>query len=64
MDLSEQYTRRSLNRDAISATAHCLAGCSIGEVLGMAVGTALGLSTWSNVCHSRRDGTGVGKVKA
>jgi hypothetical protein len=36
----------SLNRLAFSATAHCLTGCAIGEVLGMVIGTALG---WSNV---------------
>src|SRR5882672_7501464 len=35
----------SLNRLAFSATVHCLTGCSIGEVLGMVIGTALG---WSN----------------
>jgi hypothetical protein len=32
----------SLNRVALSATAHCLTGCAIGEVLGMVIGTALG----------------------
>ena len=36
----------SLNRTAFSATAHCLTGCAIGEVLGMVIGTALG---WGNV---------------
>ena len=35
-----------LNRLAFSATAHCLTGCAIGEVLGMVIGTALG---WGNV---------------
>jgi hypothetical protein len=35
----------SLNRTAFSATLHCLTGCSIGEVLGMVIGSALG---WSN----------------
>lgn len=35
----------SLNRLALSATAHCLTGCAIGEVLGMVIGTGLG---WSN----------------
>ena len=35
----------SLNRLAFSATAHCLTGCAIGEVLGMIIGTALG---WGN----------------
>jgi hypothetical protein len=38
--------RRALNRTAISATAHCLTGCAIGEILGMVIGTALG---WSNL---------------
>ena len=32
-------------RPAISATLHCLTGCAIGEVLGMALATAWG---WSN----------------
>jgi Domain of unknown function (DUF4396) len=36
----------SLNRLAFSATAHCLTGCAIGEVLGVIIGTALG---WSNL---------------
>jgi hypothetical protein len=35
----------SLNRVAFSATAHCLTGCAIGEVLGVIIGTALG---WGN----------------
>jgi len=34
----------SSNRLALSATIHCLTGCSIGEVLGMVIGTALGLN--------------------
>src|SRR5215207_792026 len=29
---------------AISATLHCLTGCAIGEVAGMAIGTAFGFS--------------------
>ncbi len=39
----------SLNRVALSATIHCLTGCSIGEVLGMVIGTALGMGNWSTV---------------
>ncbi len=31
-----------LTRTAIAATAHCLTGCAIGEVAGLAIGTALG----------------------
>lgn len=30
---------------AAVATAHCLTGCAIGEVLGLAIGTALGWGT-------------------
>jgi Domain of unknown function (DUF4396) len=36
----------SLNRLAASATTHCLTGCAIGEVLGLALATAL---DWGNV---------------
>src|ERR687893_52583 len=36
----------SLNRLSFSATAHCLTGCAIGEVLGLVVGSALG---WGNL---------------
>jgi hypothetical protein len=35
----------SLNRLAFTATAHCLSGCAIGEVLGMVIGTAWGWNT-------------------
>ena len=41
----QQSAPPSLNRLAVSATLHCLSGCAIGEVLGMAAGTAL---HWSN----------------
>lgn len=34
---------KSLNKMAISATLHCLTGCAIGEILGLIIGTALGL---------------------
>jgi len=34
----------ALTAVAISATLHCLTGCAIGEVAGMAIGTALGFS--------------------
>jgi hypothetical protein len=36
----------SLNRLSFSATAHCLTGCAIGEVLGLVIGSALG---WGNL---------------
>lgn len=34
---------------AISATLHCLTGCAIGEVLGLVIGTALGLSNLATI---------------
>ena len=36
---------RDRNAAAISATLHCLTGCAIGEVLGMAIATAF---AWGN----------------
>lgn len=36
--------RKSLNKMAANATLHCLTGCAIGEVSGLVIGTALGLS--------------------
>jgi formate/nitrite transporter FocA (FNT family) len=41
-----------LDRVALSATLHCLTGCAIGEVAGMVLGTALGLSNWPTVALS------------
>src|SRR4051812_12680743 len=40
---------RALTNVAISATLHCLTGCALGEIAGMAIGTALGLSNWGTV---------------
>jgi hypothetical protein len=40
------HAEHSLNAAALSATLHCLTGCVIGEIVGMAVAEALG---WSNV---------------
>lgn len=37
---------------AISATLHCLAGCSIGEISGMIIGTAFGLGNSATVIIS------------
>jgi hypothetical protein len=39
----------ALTAVAVSATLHCLTGCAIGEIAGMAIGTALGLSNWGTV---------------
>ncbi len=43
--MQHAHDQGSLNRVALSATAHCLTGCAIGEVLGVMIGTALG---WGN----------------
>jgi hypothetical protein len=37
------------NAMALSATLHCLTGCAIGEILGLMIGTALGLGTWTTI---------------
>jgi hypothetical protein len=34
---------------AFTATLHCLTGCAIGEVAGLAIGTALGLSNLATI---------------
>ena len=39
------HAEQNLNRAAFSATTHCLTGCAIGEVLGMALAEAFG---WTN----------------
>jgi hypothetical protein len=41
--------RISLNRLAFSATVHCLTGCSIGEILGLVIATALGWGTVASI---------------
>jgi hypothetical protein len=40
----QDHASDSLTRTAIQATLHCLTGCAIGEVLGMVISTAFGLS--------------------
>jgi hypothetical protein len=42
----------ALTAVAVSATLHCLTGCAIGEVAGMAIGTGLGLSNLATVAIS------------
>src|SRR3954452_20838627 len=43
---------RALTSTAVSATLHCLTGCAIGEVAGMAIGTALGFSNLGTIVLS------------
>ena len=40
---------RALTGMAVSATLHCLTGCAIGEVAGVAIGTALGWSDFATI---------------
>lgn len=42
----------ALTAVAISATLHCLTGCAIGEIAGMAIGTGIGLSNLGTVILS------------
>lgn len=37
---------------AIGATLHCLTGCAIGEILGLIIGTALGLTNLTTIIIS------------
>src|SRR3954470_23879302 len=43
---------RALTGVAVAATLHCLTGCAIGEVAGMAIGTAFGLANATTVVVS------------
>jgi len=45
MNHAEPREHVSLNRSAFSATAHCLTGCAVGEILGLVIATAAGWST-------------------
>jgi Domain of unknown function (DUF4396) len=38
-----------LNRLAFSATVHCLTGCGIGETLGLAIATVVGLGNAASI---------------
>jgi Domain of unknown function (DUF4396) len=40
---------QSLNALSFSATLHCLTGCAIGEIAGLAIGTALGFSNLGTI---------------
>jgi hypothetical protein len=43
---------RALTGVAVSATLHCLTGCAIGEIAGMAIGTSVGLSNLGTIVLS------------
>ena len=40
---------KALTGLAVSATLHCLTGCAIGEVAGVAIGTALGWTDFATI---------------
>jgi hypothetical protein len=42
----------ALTRVALDATMHCLTGCAIGEITGMIIGTAAGMSNFATVVLS------------
>lgn len=39
----------NVNTMALSATLHCLTGCAIGEIVGLMIGTALGLGNVATI---------------
>src|SRR5207247_10498787 len=50
MDHASQSTNQFfVNRLALSATVHCLTGCSIGELLGMVIASSLGWDRMASV---------------
>lgn len=54
MEHNNHHTHQTgdLNKTAVRATAHCLTGCAIGEVLGMIISTALKWPTTPSVAIS------------
>lgn len=49
MHSTHHHASASLNRTALMATVHCLTGCTIGEILGMLIGSMLGWGNWPTV---------------
>jgi hypothetical protein len=43
------HAEQNVSRAAVSATNHCLTGCVIGEVVGMAIATAAGWGDLSSI---------------
>jgi len=43
-DNHEHHAMGGIRSMALSATLHCLTGCAIGEIAGLVIGTAIGLS--------------------
>src|SRR3954453_7929811 len=49
---SPQHVHDASFSVALSATLHCLTGCAIGEIAGMAIGTAAGFSNFATIALS------------
>jgi hypothetical protein len=51
-DSHHHHGHDNLTRTAVSATLHCLTGCALGEIAGLILGTALGLSNLATILLS------------
>jgi hypothetical protein len=51
-DSHHHHGHDNLTRTAVSATLHCLTGCALGEIAGLILGTALGLSNLATIVLS------------
>lgn len=47
--MNHNHQEHDTNSMAVSATLHCLTGCAIGEVLGLMIGTELGLGVGETI---------------
>lgn len=48
-DGHSQHHQKPLNSVALSATLHCLAGCAVGEMIGVTIGTHAGFAPHATV---------------
>ena len=54
MEHSQQHhghatAETSMFKLSVQATTHCLTGCAIGELAGLAIGVSLGLNPWTTM---------------
>jgi uncharacterized membrane protein YbjE (DUF340 family) len=49
MNHTQHAAQPSVTRMALDATRHCLTGCAIGEIVGLLVSGALGLTTEASI---------------
>jgi hypothetical protein len=49
MNHAHHAAQPSVTRQALDATRHCLTGCAIGEIVGLVISGALGLTTEASV---------------